>query len=117
MPRGRPSKVGDVTVNANGYSQTKTETGWVGTHQLVLEEKLGRKLLPGERAIFIDGDRTNLHPDNIDLNKSSVSQSIKAKIAKLQSEIEDRQALIKDLEKEWNLLQEAPTSTDGDTTT
>jgi hypothetical protein len=46
-----------------------------------------------------------------------VSQSIKAKIAKLQSEIEDRQALIKDLEKEWNLLQEAPTSTDGDTTT
>jgi len=100
MPRGRSSPVGAVTVNANGYSQTKTENGWIGTHQLILEEKIGRKLLPGERAIFIDGDRKNLDPSNIDLNKGSVTQSIKARIAKLQAEIEDRQATIKELESE-----------------
>jgi hypothetical protein len=101
MPRGRTSPVGAVTINANGYSQTKVENGkWVGTHQLILEEKIGRKLLPGERAIFADGNKENLSPDNIELNKTSVVQSTQARIAKLTAEIEDRLALIKELESE-----------------
>jgi hypothetical protein len=109
MPRGRTSPVGAVTINANGYSQTKVENGkWVGTHQLILEEKIGRKLLPGERAIFIDGNKENLDPDNIDLNKNSVAQSTRARIAKLQAEIEDRLAIIKELESELSKLDEQP---------
>jgi len=100
MPRGRSSPIGTVTINANGYSQTKVGEGkWTGTHQLILEKKLGRKLRPGERAIFKDNNRSNLDPDNIELNKGSVTQSTKARIAKLRAEIEDRQAIITELEE------------------
>ena len=99
MPRGRTSPVGTETVNANGYTQVKTDTGWTGKHTLVLEEKLGRKLRSGERAIFVDGDKSNLSPDNIELATTS-TKSVQSRIAKLQAEIEDRQALIKDLEEE-----------------
>lgn len=106
MPKGITSPVGTVTVNANGYSQTKTETGWKGTHTLILEEKLGRRLRPGESARFKDNNRTNLDPENIYLSTSSAYRSIKAKIAKLQAEIEDRQALIKDLELELEQTSE-----------
>ena len=56
MPRGQISEIGTVTVTANGYSTTKTENGWVQTHQLIAEKALGRTLGPGERAIFVDGD-------------------------------------------------------------
>lgn len=95
--RGRPSKVGDETTNALGYVQVKTEDRkWVGKHILILEEKLGRRLKANERAVFADGDKTNLKPDNIELVVTGQG-SIHARIAKLQAEIEDRQALIKDL--------------------
>lgn len=93
--------MGDVTINANGYSQTKTEDrGWIGTHTLILEEKLGRKLLSGEKARFIDGDRTNLSQENVELVELSSYKSIEAKIAKLQAEVDDRLAMIKDLKSE-----------------
>jgi hypothetical protein len=67
MPRGRASEVGDKTVNQNGYEQTKTEDGWVGTHILVMEESLGRRLGKHERVRFKDGDRTNFKLDNLEL--------------------------------------------------
>lgn len=106
MPRGKISKVGSVTINANGYSQTKVDNGkWVGTHTLILQEKLGRVLKPGERAIFKDGNKENLHPDNIVLSEATSSRSIQARIAKLRAEIEDRVALIKDLEQQLSLEQ------------
>jgi hypothetical protein len=100
MPRGRTSELGTETTNALGYTQVKTEEGWVGKHILILQEKLGRKLRSGERAIFSDGDKENLDPDNIILAEPRSARSLRARIAKLQAEIEDRQALIKDLEKE-----------------
>jgi hypothetical protein len=101
MPRGRTSEVGSETRNALGYTQVKTEDrGWVGKHILMLEEKLGRRLRPGERAIFFDGNKENLDSDNIVLAEPRTARSIKARIAKLQAEIEDRQAVIKDLEEE-----------------
>lgn len=34
-------------------------------HRVVAEQKLGRKLLPGEVVHHIDGDRLNNHPDNL----------------------------------------------------
>ena len=94
MPRGRASAPGTETVNANGYTQVKTDDrGWVGKHTLVLEEKLGRKLNPGERAVFSDNDRTNFDPENIELSASSLT-TLKARIAKLEAEIEDRQSYL-----------------------
>jgi len=100
MPRGKPSPIGTETINANGYTQVKTENGWVGKHVLILEKKLGRKLLPGERAVFEDGSHRNLHPDNIVLAESHKKKSIQARIAKYRKEIEDRQEWIIELEKE-----------------
>jgi len=100
MPRGEKSPVGTVIINKNGYSQTKTEEGWKGTHIIILEEKLGRKLLAGERAKFVDGDKSNLHPDNIVLADPSNARSIHAKIAKLQAEVDDRLQRIKDLKSQ-----------------
>lgn len=111
MPRGRAAEVGTETTNVNGYVQVKTEDrGWIGKHTLVLEEKLGRRLRPGERAFFQDGDKSNLHPDNIVLSETRSFKSIKARIAKLQAEIEDRQALINDLELELKRLEKEQTS-------
>jgi len=98
MPRGKASVVGTVTINANGYSQTKTENGWRATHTLILEARIGRKLRAGESARFRDGDKSNLDPENIYLAEHSSTRSVQAKIAKLRAEVEDRLALIKDLE-------------------
>jgi hypothetical protein len=100
MPRGVRSPIGTETVNANGYCQVKTERGWVGKHTLILEKKLGRQLLPGERAVFKDGNKQNLDPANIELAEAMSTRSVKARIVKLQQEVEDRLALIKELEKE-----------------
>lgn len=98
MPRGRPCPLGTETVNANGYCQVKTERGWLGKHTLILEKKLGRNLLPDERAIFKDGNKHNLNPDNIELAGGG-QKSLRARIAKLRAEVEDRVALISELEK------------------
>jgi hypothetical protein len=100
MTRGVASKVGDETVNANGYTQVKTEEGWIGKHTLILQSKIGRKLKPGESARFKDGNKANLDPDNIILVEHRSARSIKAKIAKLEAEIADRQAVIDELRAE-----------------
>jgi hypothetical protein len=100
MPRGRSALVGTETVNANGYTQVKTVDGWIGKHTMILEEKLKRKLLPGERAIFKDNDRSNLHPDNIVLSEGHRKKSIAARIAKYEAEIEDRKEWIAELKQE-----------------
>jgi hypothetical protein len=100
MPRGQRADVGTETTNKNGYTQVKTDEGWIGKHTLILEQKLGRKLVPGERAIFKDGNRQNLAEDNVVLSEAQNTKSIQARIARYTAEIEDRQALIKDLERE-----------------
>jgi hypothetical protein len=97
MARGKVAAVGTVTVNQNGYSQTKTEDrGWVATHTLVLERKLGRALVSGERAIFKDGNKANLKPENIELAITSNAKTLQRRIARWEAEIEDR--------KEWIAL-------------
>jgi hypothetical protein len=100
MPRGIRSEDGAETVNANGYTQIKVEGKWIGKHTHILQERLGRKLVPGERAIFKDNDRTNLSEDNVVLSEAQNTKSIQARIAKLSAEIDDRVALIQDLQLE-----------------
>lgn len=100
MPRGKVAEVGDVMVNANGYHNTRTEEGWRFTHHLIAEQKLGRRL-QGEQVRFKDKDKTNLHPDNIEivpLGKSSIRKrlaTLEAKIADLTAE---RDILLKELD-------------------
>lgn len=55
MPRGKTAAVGDTRVAQNGYHYTKTEDrGWVLTHWLTAEKKLGRLLRDDEMVQFVD---------------------------------------------------------------
>lgn len=93
MPRGEASKLGTVTITANGYSTTKTLRGWVPTQQLIAEKALGRALRPDERVTFADGDRKNLNPDNIvvvprnRMSKAAKATKLEAQIAELQAQL------------------------------
>jgi hypothetical protein len=49
----------------SGESKTYTKTYGTHTHRVVAEQKLGRKLLPGEVVHHIDGDKRNNNPENL----------------------------------------------------
>ena len=67
MARGKASTIGAERWSPNGYHYTRTPDGWELTHRLVAAEKLGRPLTEEERIRFVDGDRTNLKPTNINV--------------------------------------------------
>lgn len=102
MPRGRTSEIGDTMVNANGYHNTRTERGWRLTHQLVAEKKLGRSLLPDEIVKFVDGDKTNLEPDNILVIKKN-TVSLRRRKAVLEARIEDLLAELAEINRALEL--------------
>jgi hypothetical protein len=84
--RGSRSEVGDTRVAKNGYHYTKTEERWRLTHHLVAERHLGRLLSANERVVFVDGDRTNLDPANIQV-KRKITSSLRKKEANLVARI------------------------------
>lgn len=96
---GKKAKVGATRVAPNGYHYTKTTEGWIGTHRLVMEKKLGRKLREGERVTFLDNDRTNMDPDNLELTVAKKG-SVDKRIARVESKIEDLQGELKALYRE-----------------
>jgi hypothetical protein len=96
--RGKQANVGDTYISSNGYEYTKTKKGWILSHRLRAEAKLGRPLHKNERVTFADGDRTNLHPDNI-----VIRQTQNGKEDKLQKKKEQLRILkeeIRELEAE-----------------
>jgi len=86
-------------VSANGYNNTRTEDGWRPTHHLVAEAKYGRGLTAADRVKFVDGDKTNLQPENIIVvPRTTKSASVRlAKLYALRAEID---AEIRELESE-----------------
>lgn len=69
---------GGVTVDKSGYVLRHSpdhphanRSGYVREHRLVMEQKLGRYLLPGEVVHHIDDDRGNNHPGNLELFESN----------------------------------------------
>lgn len=63
--------------------------GYVREHRLVMEEKIGRRLQPGEVVHHIDGVRSNNHPDNLELfssNAAHLSASRAGKVPKWSDE-------------------------------
>jgi len=99
MARGTKSIVGETMVSKNNYHYTRTETGWVLTHRLVAEEKLGRPLAENERVSFVDGNRTNLDPSNI-IVITKRAASIRKQIAKHKAKIRELQAQVVALERQ-----------------
>ncbi len=60
--------VGSKWIDASGYVRVKVEIGagrWRLEHVLVMESRLGRKLLKGEIVHHIDGDRQNNSDSNL----------------------------------------------------
>jgi hypothetical protein len=103
MARGKPSEVGDKTVNQNGYEQTKTaDRGWVATHVLVMEESLGRKLEPGEYISFKPGaDKVPVLLGNLELRRRGDKRSSnRARIAQIEARMEELQAELDHLRAE-----------------
>lgn len=79
--------------SANGYRYRKVDGEFVLVHHIIAEQRLGRPLDKAtERVVFVDNDRSNLNPDNIEVRtkvngKQQRIEAIKAKIASLQEEL------------------------------
>lgn len=55
-------------VTSNGYAKIKLPNGsWTLEHRHVMEQTLGRSLLPGENVHHKNGDRLDNRPDNLEL--------------------------------------------------
>jgi hypothetical protein len=82
--------VGDEFVNANGYTQVKTaDRGWVAKHILIAEGKIGRRIDPKKEMVkFDDGNRSNLHSDNIKIIPRGQS-SLRKRLAQLEAKRDD----------------------------
>ena len=66
---GRTIQLGYLLLRVEGHPAA-TKHGYVRAHRLVVEEALGRYLLPSERVHHIDGDTSNNALDNLMLFKS-----------------------------------------------
>jgi hypothetical protein len=102
MVRGTPTSIGERRVSQNGYDYTRCENGWVLTHRLIAEQKLGRPLGEDERVAFVDGDRTNLDPNNVTVSTKRTT-SIKRQIAKNKVKIQELRAKNAILEQQLKL--------------
>lgn len=75
---------GGRSVASNGYVLIKVGTdhhladvrGYAYEHRLVAEQKIGRRLLPGEQVHHIDGDKQNNSPDNLEVAESCAHHQV-----------------------------------------
>jgi hypothetical protein len=102
MPRGTTSDIGTERVAPNGYRYRKTEWGWELVHRLLAEEKLGRCLHQNEYATFVDGDKTNFDPANIEVRIRGRS-SLRRRLALIEARIEEYTAVRDDLQERLRL--------------
>jgi len=58
---------GGGSITPTGYRVVVIDGEQIYEHRHVLERKLGRKLLPGENAHHMDGDKLNNDPSNLEL--------------------------------------------------
>lgn len=64
-----PDTIQDYYVAKNGYVYWKIEGVWDTAHRHAMRAHLGRKLRPGERVHFKDGNKDNLSPENLELKQ------------------------------------------------
>ena len=60
-------------------------TGYAPVHRIVMQDKIGRRILPGEVVDHIDGDKKNNDPDNLRLfasNAEHLRVTLKGKVPK-----------------------------------
>jgi hypothetical protein len=61
------NKAGYVMVLMQGHPRARSASGYVFEHILVMEETLGRHLLPGETVHHRNGVKTDNRPENLEL--------------------------------------------------
>ena len=98
MARGQRANVGDRMTSQNGYQYLRTERGWRLEHHVIAEAKFDREIDTAvEMVFFIDGNRKNLSPSNIDVRPKKVG-SVEARRAILEARIDDLQGQLADLD-------------------
>lgn len=94
MARGAAAPIGAERWSPNGYHYTKTKHGWDLTSRILMEEKLGRPLLPTERVVFKNGNRRDVRIENLELTEvKSDLKKMRAKLATIQDKIRELQAM------------------------
>lgn len=69
--RGRPREPHDRKVTRAGYVRVRTpDGGWDYEHRVVLGRAIGRTLEKGERVRWVNGDRSDNRPENLELEGS-----------------------------------------------
>src|SRR5215831_14713380 len=100
MPRGIPAPIGSETVAQNGYIWVRTERGMRYKHHVVAEQKFHREIDSKlEMVFFIDGDKNNFDPANIDV-KPRTAKSPATRRARIEAKIEELQAELEELGEE-----------------
>lgn len=93
-----------------------TKSGYVFEHRLVMEEKIGRHLDSSEIVHHIDGNKSNNHPDNLELktNGRHISEHFKAshevtmlrtKVLYLEERLKTQEQYIEILERKLSKYQ------------
>lgn len=85
--------MGDKRTSRNGYEYTRTERGWELSHRIIARQELGREIGSNERVRFVDGDRTNLSPENLAVYEVKTKTNGR-KIAELEAKRDDIDAEI-----------------------
>lgn len=91
--------------------------GVVFEHRLVMEKKLGRLLEEGEIVHHIDGDKSNNHPDNLELTRMGAHTSehfksshevtrLRERVKWLEEQLEIRDELIRKFEQQENRIKQ-----------
>lgn len=90
---------------SNGYVVIKQNDGsWEYKHHLVAVKKLGRPLKPDERVCFIDNNRLNFDPNNIEIRWKSPAKKYRRK-AFLRRRIKETRAKLESLEQQLEALE------------